>query len=211
MARNRYYDADPSAGPDDPYGGWGWEVEPPVKAPAPAPAAPAAPVDEGGGGGGGPAGPAAPSAAELFALRKAPGFKAPRFQAPTRESLESDPGYQFRLGSGKSALERSAAARGVLRTGGTLKDLLEYGQKFGSQEYEGAYNRALGAYDRDFQAAQAEFAPQMAEYGYGAQADLARAQNEYRRWYGQGGGGGGGGYEDIPEPPAPPDFGDEGY
>ena len=156
--------------------------------------------DEGGGGGGGA--PAAPiDTASLFQVRGAPGFKAPRFAAPTAESLQADPGFQFRLGAGREALEKGAAARGVLRTGGTLKDLLEYGQKFGSQEYEGAYNRALGAYDRDFQAAKSEYDPLFSQWQAQTGADLTRGQLDYGRLYGGGGGGGRGGYEDIAPPP----------
>ena len=52
-----------------------------------------------------------------------------------------DPGYQFRLNEGQKALERSAAARGGLMSGGTLKAIQGYGQEMGSQEYGNAYNR----------------------------------------------------------------------
>ena len=152
----------------------------------------------GGGGGGGGGVPGDPSA--LFQIRGAPAFRAPRFQAPTAAGLEADPGYQFRLGSGREALERSAAARGVLRTGGTLKDLLEYGQKFGSQEYEGAYNRALQAHDREAAAAKSEYDPLFAQWQAQTGADQTKGQLEYGRLYGGGGGGGGGG-EDIAPPP----------
>jgi hypothetical protein len=52
-----------------------------------------------------------------------------------------DPGYAFRLSEGQKALERSAAARGGLLSGGTGKALASYGQQMGSQEYQNAYNR----------------------------------------------------------------------
>jgi hypothetical protein len=52
-----------------------------------------------------------------------------------------DPGYGFRLAEGQKALERSAAARGGLLSGGTGKALTSYGQQMGSQEYQNAYNR----------------------------------------------------------------------
>jgi hypothetical protein len=52
-----------------------------------------------------------------------------------------DPGYAFRLSEGQKALERSAAARGGLLSGGTGKALTSYGQQMGSQEYQNAYNR----------------------------------------------------------------------
>lgn len=78
-------------------------------------------------------------------------FKAPDpFVAPDPNQLAGDPSYQFRLKEGQRALQNSAAARGTLRTGGTLKDLLGYGQSFASQEYNNIYNRAADAYDRNY-------------------------------------------------------------
>lgn len=53
----------------------------------------------------------------------------------------ADPGYAFRFSEGQRALENSAAARGGLLNGGTLKDLTNYGQGAASQEYMNAYNR----------------------------------------------------------------------
>ena len=55
--------------------------------------------------------------------------------------FEADPGYAFRLSEGTKALERSAAARGGLLSGGTGKALQRFGQDLGSQEYTNAYNR----------------------------------------------------------------------
>jgi hypothetical protein len=54
---------------------------------------------------------------------------------------QADPGYAFRLGEGQQALERSAAARGGLISGGALKAATRYGQDMGSQEYQNAFNR----------------------------------------------------------------------
>jgi len=53
----------------------------------------------------------------------------------------ADPGYAFRLAEGTKALERSAAARGGLISGGALKAAQRYGQDMGSQEYTNAFNR----------------------------------------------------------------------
>lgn len=61
--------------------------------------------------------------------------------------LYTDPSYKWRLEQGQKALERSAAARGGLLSGGTLKDLTNYAQGAASQEYGNAYNRF--AADRD--------------------------------------------------------------
>jgi type II secretory pathway pseudopilin PulG len=52
-----------------------------------------------------------------------------------------DPGYQFRLKEGMKGLESSAAARGNLLSGGTLKGIQRYGQDMASQEYQNAFNR----------------------------------------------------------------------
>lgn len=55
--------------------------------------------------------------------------------------LNMDPGYNFRLGEGMKSLERNAAARGGLISGGALKAATRYGQDFASNEFGNAYNR----------------------------------------------------------------------
>ena len=55
--------------------------------------------------------------------------------------FQADPGYQFRMDEGMKALERSAAARGGLLSGATLKGIERYGQDLASQEYTNAFNR----------------------------------------------------------------------
>lgn len=57
------------------------------------------------------------------------------------DQFKADPGYAFRLSEGQKALERSAAARGGLLSGGTGKALQRFGQDLGSQEYTNAFNR----------------------------------------------------------------------
>ena len=57
------------------------------------------------------------------------------------DQFNADPGYAFRLSEGMKALERSAAARGGLLSGQTLKGINRYGQDMGSQEYQNAFNR----------------------------------------------------------------------
>ena len=57
------------------------------------------------------------------------------------DQFKADPGYAFRLSEGQKALERSAAARGGLISGGALKAATRYGQDMGSQEYQNAFNR----------------------------------------------------------------------
>ena len=55
--------------------------------------------------------------------------------------FEADPGYAFRLAEGNKALERSAAARGMLMSGSMFKGAQRFGQDLASQEYQNAFNR----------------------------------------------------------------------
>lgn len=66
---------------------------------------------------------------------------ASKYQPFTMAKFQADPGYAFRLQEGMKALERSAAARGGLLSGATLKGVQEYGQGLASQEFTNAFNR----------------------------------------------------------------------
>lgn len=190
----------------------------------------------GGGGGGGWLGTSG-GLRPIINTPGVPGFNPnarldiPSFIRPTAEAAFNDPGYQFRLNSGRDALERSAAARGVLRTGGTLKDIIGYGQEFGASEYNNIFNRELSAYDRRYKAAtdtygaeygreKDQYAPQLAEWQARAEAErmaalagyqrewdmyqfnnMSAAQQEAARQARRSGGGGG---PNIPPPPLPP-------
>jgi hypothetical protein len=55
--------------------------------------------------------------------------------------FQADPGYSFRMSEGMKGLERSAAARGGLLSGSTLKGIQRFGQDLASQEYTNAFNR----------------------------------------------------------------------
>jgi len=57
------------------------------------------------------------------------------------QDFQQDPGYAFRLSEGLKGLDRSAAARGGLISGGAMKAATQYGQEMGSQEYQNAFNR----------------------------------------------------------------------
>ena len=57
------------------------------------------------------------------------------------DKFKTDPGYAFRMSEGMKALERSAAARGGLLSGATLKGTQRFGQDLASQEYQNAFNR----------------------------------------------------------------------
>jgi hypothetical protein len=68
-------------------------------------------------------------------------FTEQYFHDFAQADFEADPGYQFRLSEGMKALERTAAARGNLMSGRTLKDIGRFSQDTASAEYGNAYNR----------------------------------------------------------------------
>lgn len=86
-----------------------------------------------------------------LASYSAPGLAAPNvnsFSGVDANSIANSPAYQFRMQQGQEAIERSAAAKGTLLTGGTLKDLTAFGQGLASTEYDKQFDRDLGLYDR---------------------------------------------------------------
>lgn len=56
-------------------------------------------------------------------------------------SITSDPGYQFGLNQGQTSIDRSAASKGSLYSGATLKALDRYGQDYGGTKLNDAFNR----------------------------------------------------------------------
>jgi hypothetical protein len=70
-----------------------------------------------------------------------PGGRFTREFSPEDLARGQDPGYAFRMAEGMKALERSAAARGGLLSGATMKGIQRYGQDMASQEYQNAFNR----------------------------------------------------------------------
>lgn len=81
---------------------------------------------------------------ELLGLsedKTAPGFGKYATAEFGMDKFTADPGYAFRMSEGMKALERSAAARGGLLSGATLKGTQRYGQDLASQEYQNAFNR----------------------------------------------------------------------
>jgi hypothetical protein len=86
------------------------------------------------------------------------------------EQFEADPGYDFRFKEGLKALERSASARGILQSGGTLKDITRFGQDAASQEYENAFRRYLAE-------RQARLQPLEYRIGLGQSAASGQAAN----------------------------------
>jgi len=71
------------------------------------------------------------------------GTGAPNTEA-MYEGLRQYPGYQFALEEGLGAVEQSAAARGTLQSGQTMKDLTAYGQGLATSNFENYMNRLQG-------------------------------------------------------------------
>lgn len=59
----------------------------------------------------------------------------------TGDDLENDPGYQFGMNQGMQALDRSAAARGSLLSGATLKAAQRFGQDYAGTKFNEAFSR----------------------------------------------------------------------
>jgi len=70
----------------------------------------------------------------------------PAWTDPTMAQVEQQPGYQFSLQQGQQALEQDKAQQGLLYGGGTLKDILTFGQNFAAQQYSNYRNQALNSY-----------------------------------------------------------------
>ena len=69
-------------------------------------------------------------------------FAFESFNAPSLDQAQNEPGYAFAREEGLRALQNAKAARGTLNTGGTLKDILGWGNRFAEQNYGNVYNRA---------------------------------------------------------------------
>lgn len=96
------------------------------------------------------------------------------------EDYREDPGYQFRMQEGQRALERSAAARGGLQSGATLKALQRYGQQMGAQEFGAARARF-----RETQADRWNRLASLAGVGQTATTQLGQAGQQFAGQTGQ--------------------------
>lgn len=72
-------------------------------------------------------------------------FSPGGFSEPSAEQAMSSPGVQFALDEAQKAVERSAASKGTLLTGGTLKALAGYETGLAGQLYNDVFNRSLSA------------------------------------------------------------------
>lgn len=105
-----------------------------------------------------------------------PTFQGPGdFKAPTAADVLKDPSYLFRRDQGADAIQNSAAAKGMTNSGGSLVDIMNYGQQAASQEYGNVWNRDFNAWNGDWTHA-------LETYGAGtdrANTSYARAKGEY--------------------------------
>lgn len=96
------------------------------------------------------------------------------------QDLVKDPGYDFRMQQGQRNLESSAAARGNLNSGATLKALTRYGQDFASNEYSNAYNRYNADRDQRWNKLSS-----LAGLGQNAQNQVSNAGQSYANQFAQ--------------------------
>lgn len=93
----------------------------------------------------------------------------------------SDPSYAWRFQQGQQAVERSAAARGLLQSGNAAIELQQYGQGMASQEYGAQFNRtlsAMGASESAFQSSYNRLA-ELAGMTTGMQANSQNTNYNY--------------------------------
>lgn len=78
-----------------------------------------------------------------------------QFNAPSLEDARNSVGWQFRVGEAQKGLERGAAAKGSLLTGGFQSAMAGRLQDLASSEYDKIYGRAQGEYGNRFNIHQA--------------------------------------------------------
>lgn len=133
-----------------------------------------------------------------FPMASAAAWQRPEYApytAPTRSAdigkpfdFFNDEGYKFRLDEGIKGIENSAAARGNLNSGNTLKSLSKFASGLAAQEYGDAYNRFTGnrqflenqftgdrAFDRDTYTGDRSF-------NYSTAVDERNYNNANRQW-----------------------------
>jgi hypothetical protein len=108
------------------------------------------------------------------ALAQYPTAAAPSYTPFGMAQFKTDPGYNFRMAEGIKALERSAAARGLLESGSTLKGITGFGQDLASQEYQNAFSRYMLETER---MRQEKLAPLEYQIGLGQAAASGQAAN----------------------------------
>lgn len=96
--------------------------------------------------------------------------------------FEASPGYKFALDQGQAAIDGSAAARGNVFSGATLKAQQEFGTGLAQQEYGNFLNRLTGQASQG-QAAAGNIATAGSNYASGAGNALANMGNAQAAGY----------------------------
>lgn len=91
---------------------------------------------------------------------------------------KTSPGYQFRFGEGQRAIETGGASKGLLMSGGTLKDLARFGDGLASQDFGDSFNRQMAIAGGGQQAA--TNGAQMGQQSAAGIADLFTQQGNAR-------------------------------
>jgi hypothetical protein len=82
---------------------------------------------------------------------------------PGYDYTSEDPSFQFGLETGVNAIDRSAAARGGLHSGGTLKALARFGTDYGTTKFGESFDRQN----------------QLAKFGFNAADRMSGVQSGY--------------------------------
>jgi hypothetical protein len=72
------------------------------------------------------------------------GLNGPDAANAAMAKFQTSPGYQWQLGQGLRAVDAGQAAKGMFRSGATLKAEQTYGQGLADQEFGNYYNRLMG-------------------------------------------------------------------
>ncbi len=123
-----------------------------------------------------------------FQYQAAPGMNdaVPDYEhsTPSIEEFRNSPGYQFQLEQGQRAIDGSAAARGNLFSGATLKAQQQFGQGLADQSYQsflGDYRQQEANALNDFRTQQAnsvnDYRSQQANYTNRLDNAVASGQN----------------------------------
>lgn len=72
------------------------------------------------------------------------GLNGPDAATAAFGNYQTSPGYQWQLGEGLRAVDAGAAAKGILRSGATLKAEQAYGAGLADQDFGQYYNRLFG-------------------------------------------------------------------
>lgn len=85
-----------------------------------------------------------PQVSEIYGLSQQMDDPIAKLLSGDMNAYQQTPGAEFRFEQGRKALEGSAAAKGNLFSGQTGKALTEYGQDYGTQEYDNYLSRLRG-------------------------------------------------------------------